>query len=76
MFTITSTDSPIRETYGVYPREAARLAVEHVREEGLLAEHNYELQLLEFETTCDQIGAVVANLEFLRDQGLYDISYI
>ncbi len=60
----------IKEAYGVYPREAARLAVEHVKEDGLLAEHNYELQMLEFETSCDQIGAILANLEFNRKQGL------
>ncbi len=70
MFSISSIElTAIRESYGVYPREAARLAVEHVKEDGLLAEHNYELQMLEFETSCDQIGAIMANLEFVRNEG-------
>ncbi len=71
MFTTvsTSTDPNVRETYGIYPREAARLAVEHVRAEGILTEHNYDLRLFEFESRCDQTGAVIANLEYIRDTG-------
>ncbi len=69
MFTTTSTDPSIRDTYGIYPREAARLAVEHAREEGLLTRHNYDLKLFEFESRCDQTGAVIAYLEYIRDTG-------
>ena len=66
LFTTAHPDPFISEAYGIYPREAARLAVEHVREEGLLDEYNYQLKLFEVETVCDQTGAVIAALEFAR----------
>ena len=69
LFTTIDPDPFISEAYGIYPREAARLAVEHVREEGLLDEYNYQLKLFEVETVCDQTGAVIATLEFIRAFG-------
>ena len=69
LFTTIDPDPFIGEAYGIYPREAARLAVEHVREEGLLDEYNYQLKLFEVETVCDQTGAVIATLEFIKHSG-------
>ena len=69
LFTTVHSDPFISEAYGIYPREAARLAVEHVREEGLLDEYNYQLKLFEVSTVCDQTGAVIATLEFARVTG-------
>ena len=69
LFTTIDPDPFISEAYGIYPREAARLAVEHVREEGLLDEYNYQLKLFEVETVCDQTGAVIATLEFKENSG-------
>lgn len=70
MFTITDYSDPnLRDAYGIYPREAAKLAVEHVRAEGILTEHNYDLEMFVIDTPCDQTGAVVANLEYARVRG-------
>ena len=76
LFTTTDPDPYISETYGIYPREAAKLAVKHVKEEGLLDEYNYQLELFEEETVCDQTGAVVATLEFFKYSGKHRYSYL
>ena len=64
-----SLDNNTRETYGIYPLEAAKMAIEHVNTQGFLAEHSYELRLTTTETSCDQAGGVIATLEFNNMMG-------
>lgn len=64
-----SLDTNTRETYGVYPLEAAKMAVEHVTTQGFLAELNHELRLITVETSCDRAGAVIGTLEFNKVMG-------
>lgn len=76
MFSTNTPNTNIRETYGIYPLVAARLAVEHVRAEGLLTEQNFNLQLVEIETSCEQIGGVLSMFKYYRTSSEFIESYI
>lgn len=62
-----SADDVTRETYGVYPLEAAKMAIEHVRMEGFLAQHDYKLILHAMETVCDEAGGLIATMKFFNE---------
>lgn len=66
LFPTDAEDPRIRAAFGQYPELAAKLAVRHVRESGLLASHGVSLELLSFQTKCRQDDAVYAYLQMIQ----------
>ena len=63
---------------GIYPRAAAKYAVQRVNQLGLLADHNVTLKLEAFNSGCQGIASGVHGLiqavQFAKTFGVYDTS--
>ncbi len=66
LFPTDIADPDQRATLGYYPLAAAKFAVEHIRESGLLSAHNVSLELASFQTSCRRDEAVYAYLQLME----------
>ena len=78
LFPTESSDNRVRNTLGVYPRAAARYAVNRVNQLGLLDAHNVSLSLRSFDTSCERSASgaheLISAVRFATEQQVHDTS--
>lgn len=78
LFPTESNDPQVRNALGIYPRAAAKYAVQRINQLGILAHHNVTLKLEAFASGCQGIASgahgLIEAVQFAKRFGVYDTS--